>query len=611
MEMTPEPAISAAEMAKLLRDGELEAFTKRQFDEPYLREVADVARAAGQLDVIAAELISRLIIRPSRAFDWNAGSLLQHAEPEEVFQNLPSAPSQREPLYESIGLTWCLGEFSRRDPRAVAFLEDAVARARSSASWFRAAQSLEKLGLVDAISYLKASLRSQGVRDLVHCLSDMSDYRNRIGILLHATVDNLQKQILPAVKFALCDPHSDGFQKLGAAWVAGRFRYIDPEIQIALVALLESERYEVCFYALQAIRDIRSQRFVPILQKYLKHDDPLLRKMAAEGLGAFYSPQVVLALEEQLFNNLNDSHPDVLGAITHSLYDITHHAHRREREISQRIGANENGMIVDEGDKWYVNPDIYHVFSESQDPQDLCFRVALQALSEGPFQNPIDVGSGTGRFASFLLEALPFESKLMCIDASEEMTHFLEARLRREGVPESRFVVKHGKIENLVSLVGEEVSDLVVANFAFPSRITNRELALTELQAVSKALRPNGFFLTIGWDETFNDQLSEMWYKFVPDGIVARNFEEWRQARCRLITSARNCGLTWLKRGLRVPVEFNSPELAARVMGYLFGRSAAEEIMRSRQDRWTMAVGITLDSKERLTKLLPGDRRSN
>jgi len=129
-------------------------------------------------------------------------------------------------------------------------------------------------------------------------------------------------------------------------------------------------------------------------------------------------------------------------------------------------------------------------------------------------------------------------------------------------------------------------------------------LAFRELQVVSRSLRPSGLFLTIGWDETFNDELSEMWYKFVPDGIVARNFEEWRQARCRLITSTRNCGLTWFKRGLRVPVEFNSPELAARVMGYLFGRSAAEEIMRTRQDRWIMAVGITVDSKEQLTRAL-------
>lgn len=588
-------------LVRQLRRGDIEVFTTVQFSESYLKNLAEAARQEQYFDVIVAELISRLTVRPSREFDWNVGSLLQHADAEWVFANISKSETNRESLYESIGLTWCLGEFGRRDPIAVTFLEDAVARARSSASWFRAAQSLENLGIVDAISYLKASLRSQESPQLETCLADLSDYRNRIGILLHSTVDNLHNKILPRIKQVLCDTSSDKFQRLGAAWLVGRFRYLDKDIQVALSSLVSTERYEVRFYAIQAIRDIASVRFLSLLIDLLCDDDPLLRKISAQGLGSFNSPDVVIALESALFT---EQHPDVIGAITQALYDNSHHAHRRDRDLRRRIGANENGMIADEGDKWYVNPDIYHIFSQSQDPENLVFRTALKGIEATSTNNPIDIGSGTGRFAGFLLDQFPFEGTLSCVDASPQMTRFLNARFRRESISSSVVNVVECRTEKIVEKLGENVSDLVVASFAFPSRIFDTDLVLRELQAVFKLLRPGGHLVTVGWDETFNDELSEMWYKYIPDGIRSRNFEEWRKNRAVSIKSTRNSNLSWYKRGIKVPLEFDNAETAARVMGYLFGRSAAEEIIRTRQIRWSISAGITINSKESIGNIL-------
>lgn len=594
------------EMANDLKSGRLAAFSQQRFSDNYLEKVATEAGNTGDLGGIVKILIDQLCGDKAcpREFEWNAGGLLQYVNPNDLFSCIPESGVERERLLGSRALATVLGELGIRDSRAINFLKDVVAAPKNFSSWFKAAHSLEKLGEVDAISYLKSSLRSQGTSSLNDCLNNLADYKNRIGVLLHVTVDNLQAKILPRVKAVMRGPNTD--EKLGAAWIVGRFQYTDSDIKNALDSLVSSQDYRVKYYALQAIAELRSHSFLSCLLEYVTHEDKLLRKIAARGLGSLDDPKSLEALEKRL---LDENDPGVLSAVTQALYDIRHYAHRRERELSQRIGANENGMIGDESDKWYLNPDIYHQFSEAQDPLHVCLRVALNGLPKKAFWDPVDIGSGTGKFASFLLRHLPLDERTIqgrvtCLDKTKEMVDFLTARLRREGIPDGRFVVRRMDTEEMADRIGDAKSDLVVASFSFPSKTTSAELALRELRAVSRVLRPDGLFLTVGWDETFNDELNEMWYKFVPDNIVSRNFEEWRCKRSALIKSPRNCGLTWYKTGLRVPVEFDSSEVAARVMGYLFGRSAAQEIVRTHQTRWSMRIGITLDRKERLDEIL-------
>ncbi len=356
-------------VAKLLEElcgNEFDKFSTTILSEIYLKELASYARVAGKLEELVSFLMSGLKQQNyTRAFDWNCGSLIQHVAPEVVLAQIPREGNERTALYESIGLTWCLGEFGRRNQVLVEFLEDVVANSKSSESWWRAAYALEKLGLVDAVSYLKSALRSQGLPDLATCLTNLGNERYRIGLLLHSKLDNLHAQILPKAKEVLCSMSSKPLEHIGAAWVIGRFRYVDLEVEKALRYLLHSENYEIKFYVLQAIRDIGSIHFLKDLVQLLDDSDPLLRKMAAQGLGKIDHHSSVEALRSRL---IKEELPQVLSAITQAIYDLTHYAHRQSMFTRRTIGANENGMITDEADKWYVNPDIYHIFSESQDP---------------------------------------------------------------------------------------------------------------------------------------------------------------------------------------------------------------------------------------------------
>lgn len=117
-------------------------------------------------------------------------------------------------------------------------------------------------------------------------------------------------------------------------------------------------------------------------------------------------------------------------------------------------------------------------------------------------------------------------------------------------------------------------------------------------------LEDGGVLCTIGWDETFNDELNMLWYQYIPDDIEAKNFEEWRRKRAAVFTSPRNCNLTWLKTNLRVPLQFSTVEEATNIMGHLFGRDAGIEIAKSGRLSWDMSYGVTFNTKEEIAEIL-------
>jgi hypothetical protein len=95
-----------------------------------------------------------------------------------------------------------------------------------------------------------------------------------------------------------------------------------------------------------------------------------------------------------------------------------------------------------------------------------------------------------------------------------------------------------------------------------------------------------------------------MWFKYIPDNIRAKNFDEWRAVRAGKIDSPRNCGLTWFKKNIIVPLQFSSLKESAIVMGYLFGRDAAQSIILKTQKNWSMSMGITLNTKEEIAIII-------
>ena len=70
------------------------------------------------------------------------------------------------------------------------------------------------------------------------------------------------------------------------------------------------------------------------------------------------------------------------------------------------------------------------------------------------------------------------------------------------------------------------------------------------------------------------------------------------------IQSSRNCDLTWYKRNIKVPLLYDTLEETINVMGHLFGRDAALEVLKNRRKMWWMSLGITWDDKKSLSKIL-------
>ncbi len=583
-----------------LRSGNFVPLSSSYFSEEKLKELAKILRAESLFIQIISQLFQCFEREFSREFDWNCGSLIQHADPEIVFSQIPVDDSLRSKLQNSIGLTWCLGQFHLRDQRAVDFLEEAVERATNPQSWWRAAFSLEVLGLVDAVSYLKSALKYQGIPKLQDCLAELGNERSRIGILLHRNSSDLHEHVFPRLKDLVCSKCAEKDEVLAAVWLIARLNYHDQEIRIALKKLALDGNYEMRFYTVSEISKIGSVHFLEELILLLQEDDFHLRKMAAQGLGRIDDPRASEALRAKLRGEQNEV---VVSSLTEALYDSTSYSNRYKMFVSRTVGANENGMIADVSDKWYGNPRIYHEFSSCQDPENICFSFLSTILESSKIVNPVDLGCGTGRLSWYVLDHFEFHGKMFCIDASEEMCKFLKQRASRESINREVVEIVNIGINEAYSIVGEK-SSIVMANFAFPSCYSDKNLILSELRSAYRCLSQTGKLITFGWDQSFNDELSEMWYRFIPDGIKARNFEEWRTARADMFSTARNCGLTWFRRGLKVPLVFPSLDSSARVMGYLFGRSAASEVLRKRKISWSMSLGITVDSRERIAEIL-------
>ena len=217
--------------------------------------------------------------------------------------------------------------------------------------------------------------------------------------------------------------------------------------------------------------------------------------------------------------------------------------------------------------------------------------------------NPIDLATGTGRAAKYILNNINYDGSLYALDYSQQMLDYFDRTINRQKYYVKNIELVHSKIQDF-KIPNNEKSSFIISSFGFPSKISDKERCNIELENVYNLLSDDGVFVTLGWDETFNDDLNNMWYKYIPDNIKAANFEEWRKIREASITSARNCDLTWLKKNIRVPLLYDTLEETINVMGHLFGRDAAIEILKNKRTMWWMSLGITWDNKESLSKIL-------
>ena len=541
--------------------------------------------------IIVINLIDK-ISSYGKKYDWNIASILQHIHSDLVitaFKDIQNLPR----LYNSIGLSWLFGEFNRKDQFVIDYLYSVVNYSTNSDAWWRAAFSLENIGVEEAVNLLKRSLKTDKIKSLKYYLKNLSNKKSIIGILILSNVDNTQNEIYPEIKNKFLDSNDNNIL-INCCWIIGRLNFVDKKIFEKLKKLVKHKNYELRYYTFFALKNSDTELLRPFLERALSDNDPLIRKMACRSMRNVADDNAL----EILFKMLDvETENSVISEISKTIYFLKNPAYKNQLNLEINSHKNENGLIIDESDKWYKDPAIYNIFSESEDPENICFDLVLRKLKNKNLVNPIDIATGTGKTLWQILKKINYEGQAFGVDLSKSMCEFVEKNIKRERKYINKVSVINSSIIKLPNVLKVK-SNFIISSFGFPSHISDKKLCIDELKAIYKILHDDGIFVTIGWDETFNDELNNIWFKYIPDNIKAKNFDEWRAIRSEKIDSPRNCGLTWFKRGIIVPLQFSSLKESAMVMGYLFGRDAAQNIIYKNQTNWSMLMGITLNTKQ-------------
>ncbi|MBQ4584305.1 MAG: methyltransferase domain-containing protein [Bacilli bacterium] len=584
-----------------LKNGNHKSISKSKISETNLLKIADKLKE----DNFDISILINIILHNNinENCDWNIGSILQHFDYNEIIGALQNVSQNRRGyLYDSIGFCWALGECPYKNEQVIEFLYEVINNGRNSESWWRAAFALEKITGKNAINNLKRSLKNYGAISLEDSLEDLSDKKNVINVLLHANSNVIREVIYPRLKERFNSSNSEK-ELVNIIWLSGRLRLYDESMLSKSLEILETtSSYETKYYILQAMIDDPKTIYLKYFREFLDSDDKLIKKMAIAGLAELGAKVDVTELERLL---QNEKSPNVISSLSKAIYMVKNNYFAEERNYIRKYMVNENGLIGDDSDKWYADASIYNLFSEAEDPENVCFNIIFNRLLSEKIRvmNPVDLATGTGRAAKFILNNISYDGTLYAVDYSKQMLEYFERTINRQKYYVKDIHLQHSKIEDFKIPNGEK-SSFIISSFGFPSKISDKDRCRNELENVFDLLTDDGVFVTLGWDETFNDDLNNMWYKYIPDNIRAANFEEWRKMREASIESARNCMLTWYKKNIKVPLLYDTLEETINVMGHLFGRDAALEILKNKRTMWWMSLGITWDNKESLARIL-------
>jgi ubiquinone/menaquinone biosynthesis C-methylase UbiE len=578
-------------LAEQLRAKQYDSLIRFSIEENGARRLAGVLREDHEL---YSPLILATASLPKRWYDWNLGFLIPHLHLETV---ISVVTTNKESLPQSEGLAWGFGEIGSDDERIVDFLYWVCEQCRDYDAWWCAADALEKLGQCDATDLKKRTLRGSEWNNLDNCLANLNKRPAVIGVLRLAVVTNTRDKIIPRCREVLRSQDRKAIQN--AVWLLERFRVDDGETLEAL-SKLYSEAEDVSHTLKPRVVEALGQIASPVtrlsLENALKGAQYYrTRAYAAIGLGRIGDPRSVSMLAEAL---ANEEDHRVVGHISTALYNIQSKVKRTLNQVSLDQRWPENGMIVDQTNDWYANPQIYDHFSNAEDPLGVSLRFALSYI-QVPDAVIADLGTGTGRFALFAAEDRRDIHKVFALDANPEMHKYLVQQLGFAGRPFQRIEPVLGDLSKLP--FDDASLDAAISSWGFPSNMWDTQTCLQQVREVHRVLKDHGLLVTVGWDENFRDQLSELWFRFVPEPDFRReSIETWRKRRRSRIRSPRNCHLTFVKTNLRVPLLFDTPTDAAMVLGHLFGFSAGEWVAQQQRCEFSIHVGVTVDSKSDL-----------
>lgn len=437
-------------------------------------------------------------------------------------------------------------------------------------------------------------------------MSNISDRRSIISILVLSNVENVEKVIYPKIKEIFISS-KDIPTLISCCWLIGRFNLIDDEILPKLIKLIDHKNYELKYYTFFALQHNTTEALRPFLENALFDKDALIRKMACRSIKSLGNENSLGIVQKAL---LLEQEQSVISELSETIYSLKNPINKNKFILEQKSYKNENGLISDETDKWYKDSAIYNLFSEAEDPENVCFDLIKEQIKNKKIINPVDLATGTGRMVWQIINKLNYKGTLIGSDISLNMCDFLEKSIKRGRGYSKDIKILQSSIVDLPKKIKEK-SNFIISSFGFPSRISNKKLCMQELKAVYSMLSDDGILVTLGWDETFNDELNMVWFKYIPDNIQARDFEEWRRKRSSSIESPRGCGLSWMKRGIHVPLQFSSLRESAMVMGYLFGRDAAQSVIKDNRTEWMMSLGITLNDKKSIKNIIDDYEKRN
>lgn len=119
-------------------------------------------------------------------------------------------------------------------------------------------------------------------------------------------------------------------------------------------------------------------------------------------------------------------------------------------------------------------------------------------------QTVVELGPGTGETTQALLQAMPAQSRLLCIEVVEEFTEHLEQ------ISDSRLIVENGSALNLKAILKRNwfaSSDVIVSGIPFS--VLSPEAGRVLMASIYQELSPGGAFVTYQFRSSVCDLAAE------------------------------------------------------------------------------------------------------
>lgn len=525
-------------------------------------------------------------------YDWNASSILQYFDLYLVMEAIHQF-SDRRPIYESIGLASILGEYRRRNDPVVSHLRAVVAEAKNPKAWWRAAQSLEMIGVDDAVSLLKRSVRFSALRDLDWCLDNLHDYRAMINVLVLCDRKDTGQLIFRKAREILLKSR-DVQATIGAAWLLARLRMIDDEIVARIADLARDENSELVFYAFFAVQDLGDSRFCGLLEYALGNKDQLIRRMAVRGLACIGLPDSIPAIRSAM---LREQDKETMSEMCRALSGLRHPSENNAFLSAQTACYGENGLLARYGKVPNEEGAVASVFHEAVDPDGLCLDAVRGRLSRRHLSDPVILPAENWKGIAKTVNRLNCSGSVFCLEPDREKAKLIRRHLG-QGNPCGSSVEVFRDAGELLSARPDFRARLIIRPFSLADILRDRILDEDGLGEVVRLMSDDGLFVTVGFDETYNDDISRLTYDHAVGSPLPKDFDAWRQAKVSAKTSPLNCRLRWFRRGMAVPVRFTCQREAVDAIGKLFGRDAAKRLISQWRTHLEIMVGITCSTRK-------------